>query len=104
MVGVSLSDGAFDRIIKDPEDYELFSPIILLAYDGKYKDPELEAISKTLPPNFRRELVDKLLPGGIMDIYYSLREERPLVKSLKTGRNDACPCGSGSASCKAKLA
>lgn len=91
LMGSSLTDGAFKRVIKGKHESALFMPIFALAHNENFSDKNV--IQEEMTPELRKELVS-ILSNSIPVIYAILRDPDFEEKSKKINKNDTCSCDS----------
>ena len=97
MQGVDSQPGCWDALFEDAEAAEMLVPMLMLAQEH---DPDPELRPEPIADAQRSEIIE-WMAAGLADTYRYFAEARsPAIEQVrrdgpKTGRNDACPCGSG---------
>ncbi|MBI1686910.1 UPF0149 family protein [Caulobacter hibisci] len=92
VMAVSLRYAAWDRLLSSETDGHLLTPLLALCAD---EDGERLV---ELPAEIVEELfanADQFVPETVLRIHAFWRNANPRSGMPKTGRNEACPCGSG---------
>lgn len=87
LMGSSLTDGAFKKIIKGKHEAALFMPIFALAHNENFS--EKNVIEEEMTPELRKELVS-ILSTSIPVIYAILRDPDFEEKSRRINKNNTC--------------
>lgn len=92
LLAVSLRYAAWDKLTSSETDGHLLTPLLALSAD---EDGQPLA---DLPADLQEELVanaGEFLPQTVLEIHAFWRRAGSGRPGAKTGRNEACPCGSG---------
>ncbi len=92
VLAVSLRYAAWDRLMSSETDSYLLTPLLALCVDEDGEplvDLPTEAAEEFLAK------IDELVPETVLRIHAFWRNLNPRSGLPKTGRNEACPCGSG---------
>jgi hypothetical protein len=87
-------DAARTVLLEDPDSYDLKSSLVVACKLMAYDVPELEQWERELAEP-KRPLAGKELPIRVFEDVDDESDASPTPIKVKTGRNDACPCGSG---------
>ncbi len=88
-------DAARNVLLKDhPDSYDLKSNLVVACKLMDYDVPELKQWKRELAEP-RRPFASRGLPPPIVGDVEDDTQEAPVSISVRTGRNDPCPCGSG---------
>ena len=92
MLGMTMRERAWQKLIRDPQGAPLIGPIACLA-----GDPEEAGTETLLAAEIVADVVEQLpeLVAGIAAFWRAGRGGPAPGRAGKTGRNDPCPCGSG---------
>jgi uncharacterized protein len=96
LLGMDMRRDEWGSLLDDEEGEAMMLPIFILAYEHD-SDPEMRP--EPIPEEKRDDLVT-LLAVAVNHIYRRFEKERRSESigrwaSVKTGRNEPCPCGSG---------
>ena len=90
MLGIELCHDAWIPLAQDPEVGALLVALFSLAADGTEQTMEVPG------PEMRREFVESIpVMLRAFHRYWRAAAKQAPMRSLKVGRNDLCPCGSG---------
>ena len=88
-------DAARTLLLEDhPDSYDLKSSLVVACKLMDYDVPELKQWERELAEP-RRPFASRELPPPVFDDLDDESEILPITTTVKIGRNDPCPCGSG---------
>jgi hypothetical protein len=88
-------DAARTVLLEDPPEFDdLKSSLVVACKLMAYDVPELKQWERQLAGP-RRSFASRALPPPVVDDLDDESDISPISTSVKTGRNDPCPCGSG---------